>query len=506
MTILVKKIMENNILDIISYVTNGFFIRQFLTIVFLTVYGLMIFTLTRGKMSWKWRYVLSFPTGLALYVVSALTVLILGVPFGSLSVLIVMILLLVITAALGKRSEREILAGFELKGAAVWTLLVLLLAILAVSGRLSLALSNDSVYYYSTYPRILIEQGGYAKSFDTYLTDVGQASAAINCLPFLFGFDTSFGIQHFLNFCFIISFGLFLYEREREMGVGKNKSVILSVAFTLFLASATPFLVISKWVLSNVYFMEYAFWISVFLMKLSKEEITADWSVMMASMMAVTAMLRMEGGIIALLIVFAASSFGYSSKRIAVNFLLPMLIFEAGYYIRLFSLGVDPLYSFLDWKKAVLMVGMIAAAMLYMLIIRGRYMKFVSNNIRLMMIAALIAGNIGLCFINKERFINNLYAFYQNLRQGNGWGIFGIYILLAAVLIVWDTVWGRFSIEYSDAVLAAFVLAVVAVCWARGGMLVVRTSDSGNRVLLEIVPFVIWVLHEKILKKVEKNC
>ena len=61
-------------------------------------------------------------------------------------------------------------------------------------------------------------------------------------------------------------------------------------------------------------------------------------------------------------------------------------------------------------------------------------------------------------------------------------------------MIVWDTVWGRFSIEYSDAVLAAFVLAVVAVCWARGGMLVVRTSDSGNRVLLTAVPLIVFAI------------
>ena len=490
--------------EIIKYLSADYFIKQFLTILALSAYGFALFMFARGKMSWKWRYILSFPLGLAAFVVAGLLVLIFGIPFKGLTIVLMMILILLAAGVAGAKGNHHLLDGFDAKLCLLWIVASVVLALLAVSGKISLALTNDSVYYYSTYPKILVYQGGYAESFDTYLTDVGQASAVINCLPFLFGFDTTFGIQHFLNFSFIISFALLIYEKEKEAGTDIKKAAVLTAAFTLFFVTSTPFMVVSKWVLSNVYFMEYAFWLFVFLGKMSEEEFSLDTAVMFFMMFAALAMLRMEGGIISLLIVFAASAFKYSSKRITVNFLLPVFLMEAGYYIRLFSLGVDPLYSFLDWKKAILMVGMIVAAAIYMLCIRDRVLPLLTAHIKIVMIMALLIGNAGLLVINRARYINNLYAFYQNLRQGNGWGIFGIFILIASLWIFADIIKNRLDITYEDTFLAAFVLAIVAVCWARGGMLVVRTSDSGNRVLLEIVPFVVWVLHDKIQRIINK--
>ena len=46
---------------------------------------------------------------------------------------------------------------------------------------------------------------------------------------------------------------------------------------------------------------------------------------------------------------------------------------------------------------------------------------------------------------------------------------------------------------------AALVLTIFAVCFARGGVLAVRTSDSGNRVLMEIVPLLTFAVYSRII-------
>ena len=473
-------------------------IAQVLTIVLLSVYGMVMISALPGRMSKCWKALISFPFGIAAYMLCGYLILLTGVSFGTVSV--VSLMAIVLAAALAAGIKGKNFEKPDIKILVLWIAATTAFAIFACYGGLSLAVSNDSVYYYSAYPRMLVAQGRYAKSFDTFLTDVGQTTAVLNCLPFLFGFDATFGIQHFMNFNFLAIFLMALYEKAAEVFAPK-KAFIAAAAGTFFLMSSTPYLVVSKWVLSNVYFMIFAFIIFYMIVRNSKAEFSAKWAMVEFVMFAVFSMLRMEGGVISLLMIFMASSLEYTNKRIVLNYILPVLLAESGYYLMLFiRLGVDPLYSFLDWKKAVFMVGIIVISALYFILIRGRHFSFITENIGVWIVIAGILGNAGICLISHTRYLTNLYAFYQNVRGRHGWGYFGVVMAAAALWIVVDFIRNKFKyISYTDAFTAALVLVIIAVCWARGGVLVVRTSDSGNRVLLETVPFIVFLIYEKLL-------
>ncbi len=493
---------SSELLDMIRNLTRGFFLCQILTITALYLLGEVFLAVTENKMKTERRLLLAFPVGLAVFTVSGAFLLMVGIPFNSISATAAPVIILILIIISG-RVRHDYKLVFK-KADLIAILTVLLIAAFASSGILSLTVSNDSVYYYSSFPAMLVKAGAYSKSFDTYLTNVGQTSAVINCIPFLYGFDTSFGIQHFLNINFLLFFFDAIYteimESGKNIGSDKRKVLLAALLLTLFLAGSTPFVVMSKWVLSNVYFMEYSF-ILFWLLKAERENKSA-FDLKLFFLFALLTMLRQEGSAIVLIIIIAASSFDYTNKKLTVNFVLPVFLMEAFYYIMLFfRLGVDPLYSFLDWKKAAAILGACVLLGIYSFFIRGRILGRITENVNFWLILASAAGNLAIMAVSHSRYLTNLYAFYQNIRQGNGWGYFGIFLAAAVLLMAFEILRRRCrNISYETGYLASMLLVTIAVAWARGGSLVIRASDSGNRILLQTVPFIVYILFEFYLR------
>ncbi len=401
--------------------------------------------------------------------------------------------------------------------------LVIMAALFSCSGILSQIVTNDSVYYYSMYPSILVHDGFISASLDKYLTDVGQTTAVIQCIPFLFDFDETFGIQHFLNFNFILIFftGLYgalsgcfdlckPYPRRRMRDLCKpyfsdKPALAAALLGTLFLVSCEPFIVLSKWILSNVYFMDFLF--IVFLLELTAagggrvsegyfedraEERLLDFKILFMS--AFLIMSRMEGGVLVFVLALALSVLPIKKEKLLIHFALPLCIMELAYYGMIYlRIGIDPLYSFLDSKTALLMVGLIVVLVVYIIFIRDRIK---SSFLPIWLLILLAMGNAGLMLINSGRYLTNLKAFILNVRLGNGWGLFSIVIVIYCIMLIFELVKRRGrDIPLMLFLPAALVLSIIAVCFARGGVLAVRTSDSGNRVLMEIVPLLVFSVY-----------
>lgn len=506
-TELIKEILKN--------VTEGYFTAQVITITVLAAAGLLCNLSLFGN--FKNRVLMSalfaFPLGLALYSVSGLLLLLLGVPFNSVTAALFPFLITAALCIYGAKTGKY--AGcFKTNKVffIVFALTVVAAACLCTSGLLSVTIDNDSVYYYSTYPEIIAKEGRYLKYFDTFMTDVGQTSAVLNTLPFLYGFDETFGIQHFMNLNFIAVFAMGIYHmlsgkvseaREEDKREGSDgfdrKAAVFSALATLFLCGSYPFIFISKWVMSNVYFMEYLC-IILYLTLLSKSLKGTGSSLFIFT--AMLSMLRVEGVVVCACLALCFSTLDIDSKTIALIYVLPVLILQGGFYIMLYlRMGVDPVYSFLDVKKALAITLGLLALLLYILLLRERLLKhgFIRERCRLLIILVLILGNAGFFVLNSERYIANALTIYRNIRLGHGWGYFGVFMLLAAALTVIDVVRGGFKqMAFPDFVWACFILTIIASCWARGGQLRMGVGDSGNRIMMETVPLTVAVLFKRI--------
>ncbi len=493
----------NEIMTILQRGSVLRFALQTGTILELFLFGWVFLHLLREKTDSKWELLLSYPVGLSFYALCGYGLLLIGVPFTGISVTGLMILVLLGIWAYKKRKNNAP-EPVEPKVILTACAVTLVLAAVCTSGLLPVSVSNDSVYYYSTYPAILTSEKFYVSSLDSFLSNVGQTTAIVNCLPFLFGFDETFGIQWFLNLNFIAIF----FEACRETAIRKNVTLKIAAgaagAAALFLATSEPFLGTAVWILSNAYFMEYFFIAFYLAVKISEESIdSADFLVTEALFVGMISMLRMEGGVIMTVLTVLISVYPASKKRLLLVYCLPLFLTVAGYYIMFFGrMGIDPLYSFLDWKKAALMIVMALGLVIYVVFIRPLIPR---DYIPTLLVLLLTAGNAGILVISRERYLTDIRAFILNVRQGNGWGYFGIAVGILIILIAVDFIRNRFKLSCVGAVLPVMILSIIAVCWARGGVLAVRMSDSGNRVMMQIAPLVVYVLFCYIISTLRQD-
>lgn len=478
--------MNINSMDaMLSKLSEGFFLNQVLTIVMIFLVGFLFLYLLNTELQFLWHCLLAFPIGLSLWGLISFGLLVCGIRYVPVFIFTVLLVLLLVLAIKNhKRLQR--ISWQPLMGA---LLIVIVLAVVSVSGLMSVSVSNDSVYYYSVYPEAIVKAGFYRASFDVFLTDVGQTTALINCLPYFFHFDETFGIQHFFNLNFCGIFCLAVYETIRTMTNKKNAAMIGGIA-TVFLITTTPFLITSKWVLANVYFMDFMFLIFYLAQMYDREDKKSSANLVVLGMLiAMLSQMRMEGGMIACFLILCISSLGYKNRELLLGLVLPVAVMQISYYLMLFvRLKVDPLYSFLDMKKAAIMIALLVAVAGYLLLFRKRHLLFLTNHIKGVILTGLLVGNLGLCVINPERFITNLKCFGQNIILQNGWGYFGLMVLIFLLVLPIT----KEKLSYFDLFVVGYILFTIAVCWARGATLRIGIGDSGNRVMMQIVPFVVF--------------
>ena len=512
--------MTEILLECMKNVTGGYLLRQAVVIVVLAAAGLVCnhCLFHRFRHSLAFRLLLAFPLGLALYSVGGFALLLLGIPFNAFSMAAALLLTVVAVAVCALRKGGRLVPGRQ--EAAAYVIFLLAAAATAVfccSGLLSVTIDNDSVYYYSTYPEIMAKTGSYLKYFDTFMTDVGQTSAVLNTLPFLYGFDNTFGIQHFMNLDFILFFAVvtaMLADRcLAKRGAGgsgdmdrlRPGALVAGVLAALFMTGSYPFIFISKWVMSNVYFMEYFCIIVALVLVLEAGGLSAGelrgCGFALFVLTAMLSMLRVEGVVVCAVLILCLSTLDIGKRTLTLVFILPVFILQGGFYAMLYlRMGVDPVYSFLDVKKALAITLGLIMLMVYILFVRDRVLKirFIRERYRLLVILVLVLGNAAFLAVNTERYVSNLLTIYRNIRLGHGWGYFGIFMVLAAVLIAVDVVRGGFKdVALVDLVWVCFILTIIAACWARGGALRMGVGDSGNRIMMETVPLTVAVIMQK---------
>lgn len=465
-----------------------FFWRQTAVILGLFLYGFLCRIVLRRNNPVIRDFFLAFPFGISMYCLSGFLLLITGIPFRVDTICCLMLLFFVIMLLLGTKRPY----GFQTMP---WyfTLSVVIgvfvLACFCTSGLLSVSVSNDSLYYYSMYGKALVHYGMYRPQFDVFLTDVGQGAAIIGALPHLFGFNETFGIQHFFNLSFLGYFGYALFNETRQ--AGNRRAFIFTALSILTLLVSMPYVIVSKWVMANVYFMETLFMTVYLAYELVRDEREREILFDLSVFITVLSLLRMEGTIMVLMILLCMSLLDFTNKELFVQGLLPMSVLGIAYDIYIFLIiKVSAPYTFLTKGKALIQIAGMCAVGIYFVWVRNKRFKFISEHLKLWLISGLVLVNGALFVRNPGVFIGNMKAFLGNLFGQSGWGIFPVFMLALLVLTFeWPV-----KLHYFDVLSLGYLLVTLAVCFAREGVLREGVGDSGNRVLLQIVPLLLFTV------------
>lgn len=460
----------------------------------------------------RWRFVLSFPIGLSLWALIGFFLLVLSIPYTYGTIVLTYGIIYMSLLYMYIDTRKDFIMPRDVKmNLAMQLVIVFTVALVCCSGLLPISISNDSYYYYSVFPQTIVKEGFYQRCYDVFLTDVGQASAVIGTLPWFFGFENTYGIQLFLGFDLAAVYGVTIYENVYKYMPGKadvkfkkrSVALLLSLISVLVFISSTCFYVMTRWSLANIYFMTYFFIIFALTIRLSHGEdvLTRRDRALITIFMAMLSILRMEGGMFAGLLILCACALDIPKKVLLKNYTLPLFATQIPYYIVVFGiLRVNPLYSFLRTSNIIVMLVFLLIISVYIAYIRDKFFKDRGLLYAVLLLLGLLAGNVLICFISTERYIGNLRFFRNNLIHSNGWGYF---VILFVVLIV-CLPWGKnlfkgmlFPLTFD----IGYVFFTVALCWARDGTLREGIGDSGNRVLMQIVPFVMYTFTFMLVRK-----
>ena len=130
-----------------------------------------------------------------------------------------------------------------------------------------------------------------------------------------------------------------------------------------------------------------------------------------------------------------------------------------------------------------------------------------------MCLLALLLGNAVLFVYKRDLYIGNLKAFYANLFRQSGWGMLPYFVITLTVMLVIEYMLiykktGRgidAANDFNITLLAGFVLMTIAASFGRGDVLAEAVGDSGNRVLLQIVPLVVLTYAELTIGLPERS-
>ena len=453
---------------------------------------------------------LGFPIGISVLIICGYIFLTVGIPFNVISVTLTLLVLALFFIALGCKKEcyRRISAQIKPIIAVAAVLICLLIIMFAVSGYTAMSVSNDSLYYFWQYPRAIVTYGGIRDQFDNFLTDTGLGAAIIGTLPFLYGFGETFGIQEFFHICFIMFIGNAMYDAlcENYPQINIKKRVIITVITVALFVVCTPAYVLAHWAMANMYFMEYMF-MALYMMFRLQEDNNILNMIYMFMMLHSCAAMRMEGGIFVLLIIISASMLKNRSKWL-VGTIVPIMILQGLYEFKIFGLfTIDNPYLFMTPIKAVVQFAMYVVVIVYLLVLRTKFDRVLKNHLPVTYIGILVLANIVLMISDPGHYIANLKAFAGNLYGQSGWGILpyvlpGSLVVIVVLILTYSDYSVKKAKEYFGKLdmnvvywlfnTIAFVLVTIAVSFERGDNLNIDTGDSGNRVLLQVAPLIIF--------------
>ena len=491
--------LETMITEYLAGSSATYYVRQCAVIVAIFIFGSILCDLFLKKdTNLLMRAVIAYPTGLSAFVVTAYAMLTFGIPYSTLTVTAAVLIEAGTALFLNRKSLADSVAKDTIRRMIITLGASLLVSLIACSGLIPVYISNDTMYYFKRYPECIVHYGALRDQFDSWLTDTGLGSVCIETLPSLLGFGESFGIREAFHINFLVFFGSTVYARSRQYLEGKNR-IATAVIVTVLLAMTTPFLILGHWALANMYFMEL-FFIAAYT-AFDVPGSTGTFSTMLIAL----SLLRMEGTLFAVWLVLCIALYTELGKKLSLYVLFPVALLFGLYCRKIFFdfYLFDDIYVFLTPQKAILLIAAVVLAAIWLLIV-PQLPKGFTRLLPVIYIAGAVAANAMLAVRNSELYLGNLRTFGANLFGQSGWGMLP-HLLIGMTLILVIEYLIRYikrdggvrkSNQVNITLTLGFILMALVASFGRGDALSDYIGDSGNRVMLQVVPLIVMMYSE----------
>lgn len=486
-------------------------LKQLAALLVMWLLGGAFLLLIRTTLSDSMVILLSFPTGLCLWAFASFFLLMLGIPYTIPAVAVTLLAVYVLIFFLRRRISNDRLRTDSLRNLPAvsprnFSILAIFLGVMLLcsTGILYVFLSYDSYFYFINYGNALTILKSFADivgSNSFTLTNIGQFLPLVNSYASFWGLDQSFQIQAFLTFNLLACFfyGILCLFRKN---LSAKKALFFSALLTLFLASSTCFIILSSWVLANMYCMVYLFLI-VFVIELDSPET----DILVSMFLTALALLRKDGIIFAAFVCVWIALRNIRSKKTQLLVFLPAAIVELWwlFYVRIVlnaSVGQAVYSSVTNNKNIFLVVAAIVGTCVYILLVHPVLDRFFQSRLSfsqgetLLLYLGMIIM-IGLLTLRDWNFIvDNVDMTIRNmLLFPSIWGISAVmYAMLIVITMLKKPFWDADTFLW----LGYIILNFISYSMVDSKWFWVNWDDSYMRVFLQIVPVIIFICGKKL--------
>lgn len=494
--------------------------KQFVALMIPVILGFLFLKAAAPGIPALLRLALALPAGLSLYAVCSLLLLMAGVRYSLFSGLLFSAALTALIFIVRSRGAKKATHNTPDKArdrAGIIPLLIILtsLALICSSGFVFSFVSYDSFYYFINYGHALAVTGNFRELLGNNaftLTNIGQFVPILCSYLSFFGLDQPYSLQAFLSYDTVIVFMLTLHQLLKGLGVPGKRAVIFTGLFSLILISSTSYLIISSWMLANMYCMVYIF-IAVAACLLCQEGILGLWETgFLTALSYVSLTLIRKDGIIFsafFFVCFICMNSRLSKGKLALIY-APAAAFELAWliFVRLVleaSVSQSAPQSIANNKNIFFIMAIITAAFLYLAVFHdlfGKLLKAAPKSPLFSHYTIFFAGllaMLGAAFLLRgDLVIDNVDFTIRNIfMYPSPWGIsgfiFGLLLVLsmlkAPCLDALNFLWAGYALLN----LVSYSLVDSKALW-------VNWDDSYSRVLMQIVPVFLLVMALKITR------
>lgn len=477
-------------------------LRQLAALLVMFAIGFLFLLFLRETLSAAWIVLFSLPTGLCLWSIVSLLLLLTGIPYtfgGTMLCIFIVLAALLFTARFRKRSS---ISPDFIKQSAPFLLFFFGLALLAASGFMYSFVSYDSYFYFTNYGHTLTIVKNFKDIVGTNsftLTNISQFLPLVHSYTAFWGLDQAFQMQSFLasDVIAVFFYSLYLFTDVRHTG---KKALAYCILITVLLATSTSFIVASTWILANMYCMAYIF----FAMLLSEIFFSAakkEAYVLAALFFTALTLLRKDGIIfVCFLMIYFALKNNWGKKTLFYIF-FPSILFELWwlFYVRIVlkaTVKQAAFTSIANNANVAFVVAAITATCIYLFILHPFLEKRLPFPETWLIYAGMLALLILLTLRDWNQVVDNIDMTIRNMfLYPASWGISGILfgLLLVFTLLQHKAFWDVDTFLW----LGYTILNFISYC-AVGKYLWVNWDDSYNRIVLQIIPVFVFVSGKKL--------
>lgn len=430
----------------------------------------------------RWlKWLLSFPFGIFVWTCLSIICLLLGIPYniGVMGVTIAAFMGIVFLIFLkrGVNIERVI------RECAFFGVLTVILS----SGILRNIVGNDTTFFNESYGYWLVAEEGFAEGLAVPILSTGLSVATLCSFFSMFGVDNMYLAQNIFRCLFIVIF----YKSVENVCESPLKKK-LALFGTVLLITSPAYSILSSWMVSNSFMMFELFMLVFFLFNLAKgKEGYLFPTVLLTFVISFT---RVEGMMLALFVIVCSATLNINKKKL--NYIIiPSIIAQIIYQVWCMKLNYQNKTTevFISYKSVIILIAFMGAVFMFVQIKDKVILQPLMRMWGFIVIAMGVIGTIGLCVLDYNKYLYNLKITLQNilyLGKTGSWGMTPLLFIICILLVIAT----RYFDHFIDTLWMGYFILVLAICWSRESVLRISIADSGNRILIQIVPILVLSL------------